>query len=386
MIQLADIFRQYGPDYIQKFADKIPPTHLKLIHDIIRCRTEVLGGQVFYCEHCREYHYSYHSCGNRHCNKCQQDRAQQWMEDKKNTLLPVTHFLLTFTLPGALRPTARRHQILFYNLLFKCAAAALQTLAQDFKFLGGMTGMFGILHTWGRDLSYHPHLHFIIPGIAYFIQGDALLFASENLLVPVKALSIIFRAKFRDALQQKDKTLFGGIEKSLWKQEWVVHSRNVGSGEAAFKYLANYVFRVAISNNRILHLHDGKVTFGVSHHLRGKYGESETKQFKTMTLDVLEFIRRFLQHALPKGFVKVRYYGFWASANKNILKRIQQLLGVKEQKGSPDEKNNTPEPMLCPNCRKQLVFIAEVKPGASWPHAPPLHKAENETMTHVTCF
>lgn len=310
----------------------------------------------------------------------------QWLEDQKKKLLPVTHFLLTFTLPGALRRIARRHQILFYNLLFTCAAAALQTLAQDFKFLGGMAGMFGILHTWGRDLSYHPHSHFIVPGIAYFKKGDALLFAGENFLVPVKALSIVFRAKFRDGLQKADKTLFDGIPQGVWKQDWVVHSQQVGSGEAAFTYLANYVFRVAISNNRILQLHEGKITFEVSHHLPGKYRESETKQFKTMTLDVFEFMRRFLQHVLPKGFVKVRYYGFWASANKNIWKRIQQLLGVKEQKGSPDEKNNTPKPMLCPHCRKELIFIAEVKPGESWPHAPPPRKGVNENITHGAYF
>jgi hypothetical protein len=378
MIELADVFRQYGPDYIRKFAGKIPHTHLKVIHDIIRCRTEVLGGQVFYCEHCREYHYSYHSCGNRHCNKCQHDRAQQWMEDKKNKLLPVNHFLLTFTLPGSLRRIARRHQRLFYSLLFKCAAAALQTLAQDFKYLGGMTGMFGILHTWGRDLSYHPHVHFIIPGLAYFKDGDSLLFAGENFLLPVKALSIIFRAKFRDALQHADKTLFDRIDNRIWKMDWVVHSENAGSGEAAFKYLANYVFRVAISNNRILSMQHGKVTF--------KYRESETQQWKTMTLDAFEFMRRFLQHVLPKGFVKVRYYGFWASANKTILQHIRQLLGVKEQKDRPEQQNNKPGPMLCPTCRKEMLFIAQVKPGASWPHAPPLDKWKNGNITHAARF
>lgn len=372
MIELADIFRQYGPGYIQKFGVNIPRRHLKVIDEIVRCRTEVQGGQVFYCEHCGEYHYSYHSCGNRHCNKCQNDRAQRWLEEKKDMLLPAGHFLLTFTLPDALRRKARAHQKLFYHLLFKCAAAALQTLAQDFKYLGGQIAMLGILHTWGRDLCYHPHVHFIIPGIAYFKDGEALLFARDNFLLPVKALSVIFRAKFRDALKQEDKTLFDSIPTSVWKEDWVLHSKNVGSGEAAFKYLANYVFRVAISNNRILSMQDGNVSF--------KYQSSETQQWKIMTLEVFEFMRRFLEHVLPAGFVKVRYYGFWASANKNILQRIKELLGMKAQKDSPAEKKKKPEAIRCPACGKEMVFIAEVKPGARWPHAPPTHKRQAGNM------
>ena len=353
MTTLADIFRQYGPDYIRKYAGKIPRTHLRGINDVTSCRTEALGGQVFYCEYCREYHYSYHSCGNRHCNKCQNDRSQEWLEEKKNLLLPVSHFLVTFTLPGTLRKTARSHQKRFYNLMFQCTARALQKLAEDFKYLGGKLGMFGILHTWGRELSYHPHVHFIVPGIAYFRDADTLLFANENFLMPVKAMSIIFKAKFRDALKEEDEALFDSIENKTWKDDWVVHCENVGSGEAAFKYLANYVFRVAISNNRILRMQDGKVTF--------KYQESETKQWKTMTLDVFEFMRRFLQHVLPKGFVKVRYYGFWASASKNILQRIKELLNVEEQKEESEKKKS--EPMRCPTCQGELIFIADVKPG-----------------------
>ncbi|NIT59119.1 MAG: transposase [Aliifodinibius sp.] len=378
MIELADIFRQYGHGYIRRFASTIPHSHLRVMDEIIRCRTQTLGGMVFYCEHCQEYHYSYHSCGNRHCNKCQNDRAQQWLEEKKNMLLPVSHFLVTFTLHNSLRRVARSHQKLCYHLMFKCAAEALQTLAQDFKYLGGQIGMLGILHTWGRDLCYHPHVHFIVPGIAYFKDGDALLFASDNFLVPVKALSIIFRAKFQDALKQKDKILFDSIDSNVWREDWVVHSDNVGTGEAAFKYLANYVFRVAISNNRILSMNDGKVSF--------KYQQSETQQWKIMTLQVFEFMRRFLQHVLPAGFVKVRYYGFWAAANKNILQRIKELLAIKEQDDSPAEKIKKPELIRCPTCGKEMVFVAEVKPGARWPHAPPLHKYQSGNMINGVHF
>ena len=376
MTTLADIFRQYGAGYVQKFADKIPRSHRVVIDAIIRCRTDVLGGQVFYCEHCQQYQYSYHSCGNRNCNKCQSDRAQNWLEDKKKSLLPVPHFLVTFTLHDGLRKLARSHQKLFYNLLFKCAAQALQKLADDIKYLGGIAGMFGILHTWGRDLSYHPHVHFIVPGIAYFKEGDALLFAKENFLVPVKALSVIFRAKFCDALRKADEQLFKSIPAQSWKEDWVVHCESVGSGEAALKYLATYVFRVAISNNRILSTDNRKVAF--------EYRDSETKQLKTMTLDAFEFMRRFLQHVLPIGFVKVRYYGFWASANKKVLQRIKELLHVREKQQPPEETSNTKaELMHCPTCQREMLFIAEVKPGGHWPHAPPEKSRYNENVNRV---
>lgn len=376
MSTLADIFRLFGLAYIEKFSDKIPLAHLKVIEDITACRTEALGGQVFYCEHCQQYHYSYHSCGNRHCNKCQNDRAGEWLQEKTNMLLPVSHFLVTFTLPDALRRIARSHQKLFYKLLFKCAAGALQTLAQDFKYLGGIIGMLGILHTWGRELCYHPHVHFIVPGLAYFKEGDALLFAKENFLLPVKAASIIFRAKFRDALNKEDAKLFNSIPVQTWKQDWVVHCENVGSGEAAFKYLANYVFRVAISNNRICKMENGKVSF--------KYQDSNSKLWKTMTLDALEFMRRFLQHVLPKGFMKVRYYGFWASANKHLLKRIRELLHVREEQQPIQTSNRKTEPMRCPTCQHILIFIAEVKPGGHWTHAPPEKSRFSENGNSVS--
>jgi hypothetical protein len=285
------------------------------------------------------------------------------LEDKKNGLLPVPHFLVTFTLPNNLWNLARSHQRLFYNLLFRCAARALQKLAYDFKYLGGMTAMLGILHTWGRDLSYHPHVHFMVPGIAYFEDGDALVFAKENFLLPVKAVSVIFRAKFRDALQKAEEQLFNSIPSQTWKGDWVVHSESVGSGEAALKYLAAYVFRVAISNKRILSMDNGKVTF--------KYQDSQTKQWKTMTLDAFEFMRRFLQHVLPGGFMKVRYYGFWCSANRHILQRIKELLHVKEQKRDRECKDKKSELLRCPTCKKEMFFIAKVKPGLHWPHAPP---------------
>jgi hypothetical protein len=236
----------------------------------------------------------------------------------------------------------------------------------------------GILHTWGRDLSYHPHLHFIVPGIAYFKEGHALVFAKENFLVPVKALSLIFKAKFRDALKKENEQLFNSIDPCIREQDWVVHSEPVGSGETAFKYLATYVFRVAISNNRILSIENGKVTF--------TYQNSQTKQCKLMTLEAHEFMRRFLQHVLPDGFMKVRYYGFWASANKNVLHRLKELLHVREKKQIPENKNRKSEPIRCPNCNREMRFFAELKPGAHWPHAPPEKRGLKKIMNTAANF
>jgi hypothetical protein len=275
---------------------------------IERCRTPALGGHVYTCEACGETQYQYHSCRNRHCPKCQNDKGQQWLEQQQDMLLPVPHFLVTVTLPSELRLLALRHQKQMYELLFRTSAAAMQHLANGH---GGR-----VLHTWGRNLSYHPHLHYLVPGGALAADGKAWLPARDNFLLPVKALSKIVRARFRDALRQT--SLFALVPESVWHQAWVVHCQPVGNGVAALKYLAPYIFRVAISNNRILKLADGKVTF--------RYRASDTGKLKTCTLSAEEFIRRFLQHILPKGFVKVRYYGFLSAGRRRQLAAIHQLL------------------------------------------------------------
>ena len=165
MLEIADIFRGYGSQYREKFGQRMPSNHLRAMLDIERCRTEILGGLVYYCEHCAETHYSYHSCQNRHCPKCQNERAEQWLEQQRDLLLPVDYFMVTFTLPAELREVARSHQTEVYNILFRTSAAALQELALDPRFVGGQLGMVGLLHTWGRDLSYHPHVHYLVPGV-----------------------------------------------------------------------------------------------------------------------------------------------------------------------------------------------------------------------------
>lgn len=222
-------------------------------------------------------------------------------------------FMLTFTLPAELREVARRHQELFYNLLFRATAAATQKLALDPRFVGGRIGMVGVLHTWGRNLSYHPHVHYLVPGGALADDGETWLSAHKDFLMPVKALSKLFRAKFRDALRKTEH--FSQIPASVWSRDWVVHCQPVGDGLGALKYLAPYIFRVAISNNRILSLENDRVTF--------RYRDSDTGQERVCTLAAEEFMRRFLQHVLPKGFVKVRYYGIFSPGWRKRLAALR---------------------------------------------------------------
>lgn len=363
MVEIADIFRQYGPAYRAQYAQDMPPSHLKVMAAIEACRTETLGGHVYYCPACEETLYSYHSCRNRHCPKCQQDAAQLWLEKQQELLLPVPYFMVTFTLPTPLKALARSHQKVVYNLLFRTAAAALQQLTQDPRFVGGKIGMVGILQTWTRDLRYHPHIHFLVPGGGLADDGVTWMPSRHNFLVHAQPLSLLFRAKFRDALKQTD--LFAHVPAHTWSQDWVVDCRPVGSGTTALKYLAPYVFRVAISNNRILKLEDDQVTF--------TYRDGRSGKPKRCTLPAEQFIQRFLQHVLPTGFVKIRYYGLFSVGNRRLLQRVRSLLGA----GAPDSSSTISQPSIpaddiplpnpaCPKCGQIMSLIQSIRP-----HKPP---------------
>lgn len=374
MVELADIFRLHGPAYRAKFSARMLPSHRRAMQDIETCRTEALGGQLYFCARCDEQRYSYHSCKNRHCPKCQNEQANDWLEKQQSLRLPIQHFLVTFTLPDELRSLARSHQKTIYNLLFRASSAALLQLAQDPRFVGARLGTVGVLHTWTRQLLYHPHVHFIVTGGGLTADGS-WKFSRPDFLVPVKALSRIFRAKFRDQLKKTE--LFDRVDAQAWKKKWVVHSEPVGTGEAAFKYLAPYVFRVAISNNRILKLENGHVTFA--------YKESATDQLKSCRVTGEEFIRRFLQHVLPSRFIKVRYYGLLSGGNRELLNKARELLSApaaetnstdQEVQKTTDRDTSITEPdstdegapgkdgtaaPRCPNCRTVMTLIRELK-------------------------
>ena len=358
MLEVADIFRLHGPEYRAKFSTRMLPSHQRAMQDIEQCRTASLGGQLYFCTQCQERRYSYHSCKNRHCPKCQNEQANDWLKQQKELLLPTHHFLVTFTLPAELRALARSHQKLIYNLLFRASAAALQQLAQDPRFVGAHLGMVGVLHTWTRQLLYHPHVHYLVTGGGLSNAGRWLP-SRKDFLVPVKALSPIFRAKFRDEL--KNTELFALVQAPVWRQAWVVHSEPVGSGQAAFKYLAPYIFRVAISNRRLEKLQHGQVTFS--------YKESATQQLKRCTITATEFIRRFLQHVLPPRFIKVRYYGLLSPAHRQLLQKARQLLSATCSKlKRPVVQITAPLALLtCPHCGGPLTLRSLLAPRGRAP-------------------
>jgi len=354
MTTMADIMKSYGHHYIAKYANDILPSHQRAIYDIIRCRTEALGGHVYKCPDHNEFDYKYHSCYNRHCPQCQNDQATQWLSNEQKRLLNVPYFLVTFTIPEQLRPVVRSNQQLFYSLLFSESWRALSLLAQNPNWLGGRIGALGVLHTWTKTLMYHPHVHYLLPAGAVNQDQSIWIKPPKKFFLPVKGLSKVFRAMIRDALKQQAPKLFAQIPPIVWQKRWVVHCKPVGNGKAVLKYFAPYVFRVAISNKRIVKLENHQVTF--------VYKDTDSKQWLPMTLPVFEFIRRFLQHVLPKGFKKVRHFGLLSSRNKPLLSVLQYVFGMVEAEpiDQPESGSKVPH---CSVCGKPMILIGIVPPG-----------------------
>jgi Putative transposase/Transposase zinc-binding domain len=363
MLTLGDIFRRHGPAYRAQFGEHMLPSHHAAMAAIEACRTEAMGGQVYSCPSCGTKRYSYHSCRNRHCPICQHDAAQTWLARQQELLLPLPYFLVTFTLPSGLRDIAYRHQALVYDLFFRSSAAALQQLAQDPRFLGGQLGMIGVLQTWTREMRYHPHIHYLVPGGGLAADGRTWVSAKAGFLVHVKPLAILFRAKLRAALRQTN--LWASIPAELWKVDWVIDCRPVGSGRTALKYLAPYIFRVALSNNRLLSMQDGQVTF--------RYQDGATHQTKTCTLPAEAFIARFLQHVLPKGFVKVRYYGLFRVGARQHLVRLRAQLLLQQRTlelllpGEASLVRPSAGGLTCPSCGQEMRLERVLPPQ----RAPP---------------
>ena len=298
---LQELFRTHGPAYLDRFGSAIPKAHRKVIAAIADCHTEAAGSALYVCDGCGQRHVVHRSCGNRHCPCCQQGKGHQWLERHRARQLPGEHFLLTFTVPEPLRPFLRRHQTIGYGALFEASAGAIKALAADPRHIGGdVPGFFGVLHTWGRTLQYHPHIHYVVVGGALSSEDGRWHPARPGFYLPVRALSRIVRAKFRDRIDARG--LLGEIPGEVWAMEWNVNCQAAGDGSAALQYLAPYVFKVAIGERRILAVD--------AHHVRFRYQKPHGHRVRTMTLPILEFMRRFLQHVLPRGFMKVRYYGF----------------------------------------------------------------------------
>jgi hypothetical protein len=356
MPTVADVLRRYGGEYLERFGATMPGEHKKVLDAITACRTGELGTVLYACRSCGKIHAIGRSCGNRHCPTCQHEKTEAWLEKQIDRLLPCPYFLVTFTLPAELRALARSHQRIMYAALFEASSEALRALAADPKFVGtDRLGFFGVLHTWGRTLEYHPHVHYVVPGGGIDQLGDRWLPSRADFLVPVKALSILFRAKFRDILAREG--LLDLVDPAAWRRDWVVHSQAAGDGRASLCYLAPYVFRVAIGDRRIVSCEDGKVVF--------TYRRVGSKRPRKMVLDAMEFLRRFLQHVLPAGFQKVRHYGFLSPNSGTSIEAVRWLVTVHNGAMFVLLAKRAVEPAAqprprCPACGSPMVVLGFV--------------------------
>ena len=360
MSAIQKIFQVYGPQYLSLYADRMPQIHKKTIQDITDCRRGSFGTIVYACQDCQTINPIPCCCGNRHCPTCQHDKTDQWLQKQMEKLLPTHYFLLTITLPKGLRKLARSHQKIVYAAMFSSAHGALKKLARDKRFLGSTRiGYLAVLHTWGKTLQYHPHIHLVIPGGAVSEKADQWLPSRLDLFVHTKPLALIFKAKFRDAMK-KDQ-LFHKIDPDLWKQQWVVDSQAVGKGQNSLRYLSRYVFRVAISNNRIKSFENRVIKF--------QYKDRHKKTWRTMELDAMEFIRRFLQHVLPKGFMKIRHYGFLNPNSPFSIEQLRKLIflihGVIGDL-LPEIPLFKKQDFKCTCCGNPLKLVAFLKPIPRW--------------------
>jgi len=365
VIELAEVVKKHGPEYLEKFGDRMPNSHKRALFAITACRTEAMGGHLEECDqHCGNFEYAYHSCKNGSCPKCHGADTKRWLEKREAQLLPVPYFHLVFTLPAELREVVRSNQKALYAVLFEAAIAALSKLGLDRKYIGGQLGMLTVLHTWTRAKEYHPHLHLLVP--AGGLDKDGVWRpARRKFLVPVRGLSPIFRAIFmklaRKALPKEN------FPKEVWDKNWVVFSRpTFKQTKKVLSYLARYVHRVAITNNSIIALENDHVTF--------RYQNATTRQWQTMALPAMEFMRRFLQHVLPKGFHKVRYYGFLHPTKRVTLKRLQLLLMERDRKRTAELeqeiKARTETVKICPCCKEGIMVAVERLPSKS--RSPPV--------------
>jgi hypothetical protein len=317
MPSVAEVVRRYGPAYLERFGPAMPAAHRKVPRAIAGCRTGELGWVRDRCADCGRVHAVGRSCGDRHGPSCRRDKAEARLAAQVERLLPCPYFLVTFTLPAELWEVARSHQRAVYGALSRASSEALRAPAADPRSLGtARLGFLGVLHTWGREPEYHPHVHYVVPGGGLSDDGPRWLPSRPGFLVPVKALSLVFRAEFRAA--PRDAGLPGAVDPAVWRRDWVVHSQPAGAGRPSLRSLAPYVSRVAIGDHRIVSCDDGRVTF-----TDRRAGSNRPRE---MTLDATEFLRRSLQHVWPSGVPKVRYFGFLSPAASVSLERVRWLI------------------------------------------------------------
>ena len=381
--EVADVFASYGSSYQTAYGTSA--VQRQVLGDLAVCRSAALGGHKKQCEQCGHEEISYNSCRNRHCPKCQAACRAQWLEAKAADLLNVPYFHVVFTLPSAVGPLALQNKRVVYGVLFRAVSETLSTIARDPKHLGANIGFLTVLHTWGQNLHHHPHIHCVVPGGGIALDGSHWVTCRENFFLPVRVLSRLFRQKFlaylSEAFNNGALHFHGRLEAlaerrnwcrllaKLGSSDWVVYAKPpFGGPTQVLKYLARYTHRVAISNRRLVSLENGKVTFRWKDYANGN-------RSRTMTLDAAEFIRRFLLHSLPKGFQRIRQYGFLANrVRQEKLSLCRELLSDSNEGAmsgdliAVENMGNDVEPRqeatvtdeACPACQKGRMVVVEV--------------------------
>jgi len=380
-IELADVVRRFGPAYTARYGERMLPSQQKALTDIAACCTKALGGRLYSCDDCHDTFWHYHCCRNRACPKCHASQTQEWLSARRAELLPCDYFHAVVTIPSELRRVFRRHQKLLYGLLMQVAARAVQALCTDKRHLGALPGMLAVLHTWTGQLGYHPHVHLLVTAGGITADGEHWQPARGRFLVPVAVLSRKIAAQFRAALRAAAPTEFPAVPARVWQREWVSFCKHYGHGnDAVLGYLSRYVFRTAITSARILGMDDSHVTF--------RWKDRGAGGWRTERLPGIVFLRRFLQHVLPRGFHKVRYYGLWHPSKREQSHRAwlllalttpaaagprPQMIGLSEALGQPAERTDhaledmadpdadRPRCLHCGSCRTR--FLGEYPPG-----------------------
>ena len=371
-MEIADVIRSHGEAFLQKYGSHLTPTQQKALRDLALCRTAALGGHVERCLDCGVERMAYNSCRNRHCPKCQALSRARWLERESKYLLPVEYHHVVFTLPAELAELALTNASALYNLLMQSSAETLREVAANPKRLGAQVGVLMVLHTWGQNLHHHPHVHCVVTGGGLSCNARGVVDASPRWLscrpgffLPVRVLSRVYRGKFLAglrALAAQGKVTLPDLG-SLYAKDWVVYAKPpFGGPEQVLKYLARYTHRVAISNHRLVKLEAGRVTF--------RYHDyADSRKEKLLTLSAEEFLRRFVQHVLPKGFMKIRHYGLLASRQRETrLRQARRLLWPQVALATAESEAIAPaEPVRCPQCGSVRLARGELLPrtGAS---------------------
>ena len=386
-LEVADLIRTAGALFIERNRQWIGWQHVKVLLAIARCRTAALGGHLDQCTRCgHRATISYNSCRNRHCPKCQTAARERWIAARRRELLPTRYIHVVFTLPHRLAPLVLQNQKVLYDLLFRTSAETLLEVARDPRYLGAEIGFFSVLHTWSQKLKIHPHVHCVVPAGGLSLDRTHWVRSRENYFLPKEVLREIFRGKFVDALKQafRDGQLnfqgdlkllaqtktFAAWLRPLYRQDWIVYlKRPFGGPEYVLQYLGRYTHRVAVSNHRLVSFSDGQVTF------RWRDSANNNEQ-KLLTLSLDEFLRRFLLHLLPKGFVRIRNFGFLANRKRaTLLPLCFHLLGaVQETQAEPDASpsGDSSDLYRCPKCGGPMKVVERLTAAEIQLRSPPM--------------